>query len=109
MAATVSAQDIRTALGSLGLGQGDTVLVHSALSSLGQVEGGAKGLVQALLDLLGPAGTLVVPTLPSVTEPFDPETSPSTVGRVSEVVRLWPGALRSRHPTHAVSAVGAQA
>jgi aminoglycoside 3-N-acetyltransferase len=31
------------------------------------------------------------------------------VGQLTEVVRQWPGARRSRHPTHAVSAIGAQA
>lgn len=100
---------IAAGLVGLGVRPGDALLVHSALSSLGHVAGGAEALVHALLDLLGPAGTLAAPTLPDLTQPFSVETSPSTVGRMSEVVRVWPGAWRSQHPTHAVAAVGARA
>jgi aminoglycoside N3'-acetyltransferase len=101
--------DLIQVLGALGIRPGDVLLLHSALSSLGRVRGGAPALVEALLSLLGSEGTLVVPTLPDLHQPFAPETSPSTVGRLTEVVRQWPGAVRSRHPTHAVSAIGAQA
>jgi aminoglycoside 3-N-acetyltransferase len=106
---TVQPRDIATGLAALGVRPGDALLLHSALSSLGQVAGGAEALVNALLELLGPAGTLVVPTLPDVTQPFSAESSPSTTGKVTEIVRLWPGARRSHHPTHAVAAIGAQA
>jgi aminoglycoside 3-N-acetyltransferase len=105
----VRAADLIQGLAALGIHQGDVLLLHSALSSLGRVEGGAPALVEAILRLLGPDGTLLVPTLPDLSQPFSPETSPSTVGRLTEVVRQWPGAVRSRHPTHAISAVGAQA
>ena len=101
--------DLVEGLAALGLQAGDALLLHSALSSLGRVEGGAPAVVEAFLEVLGPGGTLVVPTLPDVTEPFSPETSPSTVGQLTETVRRWPGAIRSRHPTHAVAAIGAQA
>jgi aminoglycoside 3-N-acetyltransferase len=101
--------DIVQGLAALGIGAGDALLLHSALSSLGRVEGGAPTVVEAFLDVLGPTGTLVVPTLPDGTQPFAPETSPSMVGLLTEVVRQWPGAVRSRHPTHAVAAIGAQA
>jgi aminoglycoside 3-N-acetyltransferase len=40
---------------------GDTVLAHSSASSLGFVAGGTQAVVQALLDAVGPDGTLVVP------------------------------------------------
>lgn len=100
---------IATGLMDLGVRPGDALLLHSALSSLGRLAGGAPALVGTLLDVLSPAGTLMVPTLTDVHQPFSVEASPSTVGRVSEVVRLWPGARRSRHPTHSVAALGAQA
>jgi aminoglycoside 3-N-acetyltransferase len=106
---TVGAAGITEGLAALGVRAGDVLLLHGALSSLGRVDGGAPAVVEAILSRLGPGGTLLAPTLPDIHQPFSPETSPSTVGRLSEVVRQWPGAVRSRHPTHAVSAIGAQA
>ncbi len=100
--------DIAQSLVAMGIRPGDALLLHSALSSLGRVEGGAPTVVEAFLDVLGPAGTLVVPTLSDMNRPFAPESSPSAVGQLTEVVRQWPGAVRSRHPTHSVAAIGAQ-
>ena len=59
-------------LRALGIGAGDVLLVHSSLRSLGWVSGGALAVVQALLDVLGPAGTLVVPS--QTTGNRDPST-----------------------------------
>ena len=89
---------------------GDRVMVHSSLSSMGNVEGGAATVVQAFLDVLGPEGTLMVPTFThSGCEYFDPLKSPSLNGAVREAARRFPGAVRSLHPTHAVTAIGPDA
>ncbi|WP_432037234.1 aminoglycoside N(3)-acetyltransferase [Streptomyces cucumeris] len=120
-------------LQDLGLRPGETLLVHSSLSALGWVCGGAVTVVQALLDVLGPGGTLVVPTHtgdnsdpadwcnPPVPESwwagiratmpgYDPRTTPTCgVGRIPETVRTWPGALRSAHPQTSFAAIGAGA
>jgi aminoglycoside 3-N-acetyltransferase len=120
-------------LATLPVRHGDVLLVHSSLRSLGWVCGGAVAVVQALLDVLGPAGTLVVPAQtpynrdPSLlTDPplpeswwpvvrehlpgFDPAVTPSeTVGVVAERVRTWPGSVRSAHPQSSFAAVGRHA
>jgi aminoglycoside 3-N-acetyltransferase len=49
-------------LASLGLVRGGVVLVHSSLSSLGWVCGGATAVVLALERVVGAKGTLVMPT-----------------------------------------------
>lgn len=123
------ADDLRT----LGLEAGQTVLVHSSLRSLGWVCGGAPAVVLALLDVLGPGGTLVVPTQtndnsdpgqwsrPPVPEPwwpvirnhmpgFDTAITPSKdMGAIAEQIRTWPAARRSAHPQTSFAAIGARA
>ncbi|NMO53548.1 AAC(3) family N-acetyltransferase [Actinoplanes sp. TBRC 11911] len=115
----------------LGLGDGAVVVVHSAYRSLGFVVGGPQAVVEALL---GVAGTLVVPTHTSEnTDPaswgnppvpssmweairheapgFDVGRTPASrwMGVLAELVRNWPGALRSDHPQVSFAAVGARA
>ncbi len=107
----VTQQDVEDALRRLGLQAGDLVLAHSSLSAFGHVEGGSHAVTQALLAVLGPAGTLVMPTLCQKDrerrfETWDIHHSPSDVGRITEVFRLRPGSLRSDHPTHSVAAIG---
>ncbi len=48
-------------LEALGLRAGATVLRHSSLSSLGWVCGGAVTVIRALVQALGPQGTLMMP------------------------------------------------
>src|SRR5690606_25891005 len=105
---------------------------HASLKSLGWVCGAQVAVVEALLDALGPEGTLVVPTHTSnntdpagwenppvpkswwdtirlQTPPFDPLVTPgSHMGAISECVRRWPGANRSNHPCVSFAAIGAQ-
>lgn len=107
---TVTREQVAFDLKLCGLGRGDVILMHSALSSIGFVEGGADAVVDAVLDVLGPEGTFAASTLAiSRTEPFDPQNTPSTVGRISEAMRARPGAVRSGHPVHSIVALGARA
>ena len=134
---TYSTMCTRTSLAeelrALGLQTGMIVIVHSSLSNLGWVCGGAEIVVHALLDVLGPTGTLVVPTQtgensepsawqhPPVPEDwwpiiraempaFDPLVTPSQhMGAIAEMVRTWPGAARSSHPQVSFAAVGRDA
>ena len=102
--------DVVQALKRLGLEAGHVVMVHSSLSAMGYVEGGADAVVDAFLDVLAPDGTLVVPTYtPSHRGPdsvFDPANDPSEVGRITEVARRRPGAVRSCHLRESVAALG---
>ena len=108
--------DIVRGLRALGLNLGDVVLVHSSLSSLGHVQGGADTVIGALLEAVGADGTVVVPTLTGsealdVDHPpiYDPVATPCWTGRIPETFRQRTDAVRSLHPTHSVAAIGARA
>jgi aminoglycoside 3-N-acetyltransferase len=58
------------------------------------------------LEVLGKNGTLVVPTFNFEPGIFDPASTPSIVGAITEAVRARPDAIRSQHPTHSVAAIG---
>ena len=104
------AQDLLSA----GLRRGGIVLVHSSLSSMGHVPGGAETVVLGLLDALGPEGTLLMPALShlevTAARPvFDVRRTPSNVGAITEHFRTRPGTMRSIHPTHSVCGIGPRA
>jgi aminoglycoside 3-N-acetyltransferase len=105
-------------------------MVHTRMSAIGWVVGGSETVVRALLDAVGPDGTLMAyaswaehvyraADWPSehrdayVAEPpvFDASTGEADPdhGRIPERVRTWPGAQRSAHPEAGVVAVGARA
>ncbi len=89
-------KDIEIDLKTLGLNTGDTVLLHSSLSSLGHIEGGANTVLNAFFSVLGPEGTLIAPTFGSL-------------GILPDTLKQHPGAISSIHPRASVVAVGARA
>jgi aminoglycoside 3-N-acetyltransferase len=115
-----SPAEVRSALRSLPLPQDTVVLIHSSMSRLGFVEGGATAVVDALCDVIvgERKSTVAVPTF-SMTglmadtlragDVFDVRETPSGTGRISELARRRPDARRSLHPTHSVAAIGPRA
>jgi aminoglycoside 3-N-acetyltransferase len=96
----------------LGLQAGDTVLVHSAYKSLGGVEGGPQTVIDALLDLLTSAGTLIMPTFNfdfNEGAPWDVRSTPSKMGILTELVRQDPRAKRVFHPFYSFAVIGKHA
>jgi aminoglycoside 3-N-acetyltransferase len=104
-------EDILRGIQNLGVRNGDTMLVHSSLSSFGHVEGGAETVIRALIKAVGPAGNIVMPTLSfksvSDTSPvFSLTDTPSDTGKISDMFRNLPNARRSRHPMSSAAAIG---
>lgn len=107
---------IEAGLREVGLRAGDIVVAHSALRSFGWVEGGEDAVIDALIAVAGPTGTVCMPTLSygdygprRPPPPFDPRATPGIVGRIPERFRKRPGVRRSLHPTHSLAAFGARA
>lgn len=118
---------------ALGIGSGMVLLVHSSLSAMGWVCGGAVAVIIALQQVLGPTGTLVMPAHSTdLTEPsrwenppvpeswwsviratmpaYQPDLTPTrSMGVIAETFRKQKGVLRSAHPHHSFCAYGYQA
>lgn len=96
----------------LGIAPGDKLLIHSSFKSMGEIEGGAHGFFEAVTEVLGEKGTLLLPTLSfdyvTREQPiFDVNTTPSCIGYLPEYFRTqFPGVIRSLHPTHSCAAYG---
>ena len=126
-------EDIASDLRAAGLQSGDGVFVHVSLSQVGRVIGGPRGLIQALIDIVGPTGLIGMPGFSK--DAYDPvereglevdETQKEHIrrqvpgfdpalsnvrenGAVPEAFRCWPGVVRSPHPTSSVLLLGSQA
>lgn len=107
----VTREEIASGLRELGVRDGDVLLVHSSLSSFGRVAGGADSVIDALLDAVGAAGTVVAPThtwdrIRGANVVFDVRKTASCTGLIPETLRRRPAALRGLHPTHSCAAIG---
>ncbi len=126
----VTRESILADLRAIGVMEGVTLFVQSSLSSMGWVCGGPVTVIHALMEAVGPTGTLCMPTMagdysdpaiwsnPPVPEAwwhairgampaFDDAYTPSRrMGTIAETFRTWPGAVRSGNPHTAISALG---
>lgn len=127
---------LRSDLQGLGVREGSILFVQASLRTVQPAAGGAVLMAQALLDVLGPEGTLVVPTHTSLNSlssrahkavvknmtreekaayvaslpPFDPFTTLSEgMGALAEHVRNMSDSVRSTHPHTSFAAVGPRA
>jgi len=99
--------DLARQLGSLGVEPGGVLVVHTAFSRVGPVEGGPSGLIDALCRAVGPEGTLVMPAMSdSDDEVFDVATTPCrAMGIVADTFWRLPDVRRGDSP-HSFAATG---
>lgn len=99
----------------LRLTTGDTVFVHSSIDRL-NLDFPFYGVLSLLREVIGPQGTVVLPTYPNHRissyeyllqgHTFNVRNTPSYIGLLTEFARRQPGAVRSLHPTKSVCAIG---
>ena len=126
-------ESLQAGFEALGIEKGMVLLVHSSLSAMGWVCGGAVAVIIALQEVLGETGTLVMPTHstdlsdpsqwenPPVPESwwqtiretmpaYDPDLTPTrSMGKIAETFRKQKDVLRSTHPQSSFCARGPQA
>ncbi len=130
MKAFWTVDDLARDLAALGLGQGDIVLGHAGLRSIGPMIAGPDTLIAALRQVVGAEGTImayadwqgapeaacdeeghILPEWRDHVRPFDPAASRAIRdnGAFPEFLRTTPGALRSLSPGPSMVALGAKA
>jgi aminoglycoside 3-N-acetyltransferase len=111
----ISKESLLIQLREMGIAPGDHLMVHSAMSKIGFLADGPKTFVDALLEAVGPEGTVCMPSSPvkklqvdyiRENPVFDVRNTPSAMGTITEYFRKLPGTLRSLHPTEPVCANG---
>ena len=127
----ITRSELATALAKLGVRSGDTAMLHVSVRAIGWIVGGPDVVIQALLDVLGQRGTLMMYVAWEEDAPytlaqlprrwqeiylkecpaFDPARSRANRGWsiLTEYLRTWPGAYRSGNPEASCVAVGAKA
>jgi len=119
-----ASSDLVAGLRAVGLGSGDLVYVQNCGENLGSAAGCQTGedvarmMIDALREVLGPTGTLLVSTYTFSLcrrEVYDPAETPAVAGVWSsflpfmETFRRMPGVIRSTDPIFAVSGIGPRA
>ena len=105
--------DLIKSFKEIGIDPKGTLLVHSSMKAVGEVEGRADTVIDAFMDYMQD-GLLVFPTHSWSEENnkdnnFNPKTEDSCVGILTNIFRKRKGVLRSLHPTHSLAAYGKDA
>lgn len=103
-------EDLIAQLAAMGIDPHGTLLVHSSMKAIGEVDGGADTVLDALSEYMKD-GLLVLPThtwrqMSTTYTVFDSRHEPSCVGLLTNLFLKRDGVVRSLHPTHSVAALG---
>ena len=113
-----SPDELKRLLLGLGVGQGETVLVHSSFDAFEGFQGKPSDVISVLQAAVGAEGVVMMPTMTfsgtavayARSNPlFDESRTPSRMGLLTELFRRSPQVLRSVHPTHSVALWGRDA
>ncbi|MDY6843569.1 MAG: AAC(3) family N-acetyltransferase [Thermodesulfobacteriota bacterium] len=109
----VTYEHIVKGLRQVGVTAGSSMMLHSSLKSLGYVENGAQTVIKALMDVLTPEGTLLLPSFnhgipfrKGGQGYFHPNETPTTNGIIPDTFWRMSGVYRSLNPTHSFAAWG---
>lgn len=106
-------QQLKDQLESMGLKGDETILIHSSMKSIGEVDGGADSVLDAWMEYFKD-GLLLLPThtwktVNADNPVYNPQTTPSCVGLLTNMFMKRDGVIRSLHPTHSMAGYGKNA
>lgn len=106
-------EQLKEQISKLGIKASDTVLIHTSMAAIGQVEKGPDGVLDAFCEYLT-EGLFLVPThtWENVTPEnpcYDARTSVPNIGIIPRTAAFRTDGVRSLHPTHSIWAYGADA
>lgn len=97
---------------SMNIDPKGTLMIHSSMKAIGEVEGGADTVLDAFSEYMK-NGLLLFPThswkeihYDAINPVFDVRSTPSCVGILGNLFMKREGVRRSLHPTHSVAALG---
>jgi aminoglycoside 3-N-acetyltransferase len=105
-------------LEEIGICRGDWLHIKVSLKSIGWIEGGPKTVIDAMLNVLGPEGTLVsdsfidqypLPLSPENARKIPDDHTLSNSGAICNAMIKHPEMVRSPHPIHKFTAIGRDA
>lgn len=96
------------ALKKLGIDRGSNLFIHSSWDFFNNYLGSEDELIDAIIDMIGPEGTLAMPAMPLLRKNkiFNVRKSVTNAGFLAEAFRKHEGVLRSRNVKHSVCAYG---
>lgn len=103
------ADELRQTLKGLGIGNGDTLVVHCQWRSLYGFDGSPNLFIQVLQELVGESGTILMPSYGYDSHRLSILETPSITGVLSETFRKEPGVIRVGVPVFTMSCWGADA
>ena len=111
--ANYNKQQLKDQLESMGLKGDETILIHSSMKSIGEVDGGADTVLDAWMEYFKD-GLLLLPThtwktVNADNPVYNPYTTPSCVGLLTNMFMKREGVIRSLHPTHSMAGYGKNA
>lgn len=102
-------QELIEFMKSMGLKRGCNIFLHSSWSEFYNYTGTINEFIDAILDVIGKEGTLIMPAYPLLRNEnsiFDVRNTPTGAGLIAEEFRHYPGVKRSLNRQHSVCALG---
>lgn len=102
----------------IGIQEGDIINMKVSLRSIGKIEGGAKGLIESVLEVVGDQGAIMTQSFIKMVRKsklnknnpnhFSSDSALSYAGAFTNEVLKHPDVIIGNHPTHRYAGIGSR-